>query len=122
MYSGCVIEATIFPLLAVLVPKWLSGCDKAKEKILFIISGRGTANDSQSYMVDNSTKLLGVLMAKFVEREYPHITVRHIHSTTNIFRYDENIAFVKRYVLPCIPCQPCKKTTYHLITASIHLQ
>ena len=107
VHSGCVIEATIFPLLAVLVPKWLAGCDKSKEKILFIISGRGTANDSQSSMVDNSTKLLGVLMAKFVEREYPLITVKHIHSTTNIFRYDENIAFVKRYVLPCTPCTPC---------------
>ena len=26
----------------------------------------------------------------------------HIHSTTNVFRYDENIAFVKRELLPLI--------------------
>ena len=90
------IEAVFFPLLAVLLPKWLVNCDKSKQKIVFIISGRGTPNDAKSSMADNSTKFLGVLIRLFIEREYPQIRVMHIHSTTNIFRYDENIAFVKR--------------------------
>ena len=93
---GCVIEATFFPLLAVLIPKWLAKCDKLKKKIVFIISGRGTPNDANSSMQDNSTKFMGILATKFLEREYPQVTVIHIHSATNIFRYDENIAFVKR--------------------------
>ena len=50
-------------------------------------------------MIDNSTKFTGVLITKFIEREYPQVKVIHIHSTTNIFRYDENIAFVKRFVI-----------------------
>lgn len=49
-------------------------------------------------MIDNSTKYIGVLVQKFIEREYPFIQVMHVHSQTNIFRYDENIAFVKRFV------------------------
>lgn len=100
MAPGCVIEATFFPLIAVLLPKWLVNCDPSKQKIVFIISGRGTPNDSRSLMIDNSTKFTGVLIKKFIEREYPLVKVMHIHSTTNIFRYDENIAFVKRSVLP----------------------
>lgn len=94
--KGCVIEATFFPLLAVLLPKWLTKCDASKQKIVVIISGQGTPNDAKSSMVDNSTKFTGVLITKFIEREYPDIKVLHIHSATNIFRYDENIAFVKR--------------------------
>jgi hypothetical protein len=42
------------------------------------------------------------LITKFIEREYPSLEVVHVHSATNIFRYDENIAFVKRELLPLI--------------------
>ena len=100
--NGCVIESVFFPLVAVLVPKWLQTCNPDKKKIIFIVSGRGTPNDSSSRMVDNSTKFTGVLITKFIEREYPDVEVYHVHSTTNIFRYDENIAFVKRELLPMI--------------------
>ena len=62
--QGCVIEAAFFPLIAVLLPKWLQDCDPSKKKIVFIVSGRGTPNDSSSRMVDNSTKFLGVLITK----------------------------------------------------------
>jgi len=100
--NGCVSESVFFPLVAVLIPKWLQTCDPDKKKIIFIVSGRGTPNDSSSRMVDNSTKFTGVLITKFIEREYPDVEVFHVHSTTNIFRYDENIAFVKRELLPMI--------------------
>lgn len=73
-----------------------------KNKIIFIISGRGTPTDSKTRMIDNSTKYTGVLITKFIDREYPNIKVVHVHSATNIFRYDENIAFVKRELLPMI--------------------
>jgi A distinct subfamily of CDD/CDA-like deaminases len=36
------------------------------------------------------------------ETLYPDITVIQIHSETNIFRYDENIVFVQRELMPCI--------------------
>ena len=62
--QGCVIEAAFFPLMAVLLPKWLQDCDPSKKKIVFIVSGRGTPNDSSSRMVDNSTKFSGVLITK----------------------------------------------------------
>ena len=62
--QGCVIEAAFFPLIAVLLPKWLQDCDPSKKKIVFIVSGRGTPNDSSSRMVDNSTKFSGVLITK----------------------------------------------------------
>jgi hypothetical protein len=96
------IEAVFFPLLAVLLPKWIKNCDPLKNKIIFIISGRGTPTDSKTRMIDNSTKYTGVLITKFIDREYPNIKVIHVHSATNIFRYDENIAFVKRELLPMI--------------------
>lgn len=97
-----IIEAVFFPLLAVLIPKWIENCDPLKSKIIFIISGRGTPTDSKTRMIDNSTKYTGVLITKFIDREYPNIKVIHVHSATNIFRYDENIAFVKRELLPMI--------------------
>jgi hypothetical protein len=99
---SCVIESVFFPLMSVLLPKWLQNSDPHKRKIVFIVSGRGTPDSSSSRMVDNSTKFSGVLMTKFIEKEYPGIEVVHIHSPTNVFRYDENIAFVKRELLPIV--------------------
>ena len=100
--TPCVIEGCMFPLVAVLIPKWLMNVDSSKRKVFFIISGRGTPNDSNSRMIDNSTKFSGILIKNFIQMQYPDIEVILVHSNTNIFRYDENIAFVKRELLPLI--------------------
>ena len=41
-------------------------------------------------------------MKVFIEKLYPNIEVVCVHSTTNLFRYDENIVFVKRNLIPRI--------------------
>jgi len=54
-------------------------------------------------MLDNSTKYTGRLIEQFLLQEYPEISeVQLLHSTTNLFRYDENIVFVKRQLLPLV--------------------
>jgi hypothetical protein len=42
------------------------------------------------------------LIALFLAKAYPKIEVQLIHSNTNLFRYDENIVFVKTELLPAI--------------------
>ena len=42
-------------------------------------------------------------MEKYINFLYPDVTVVRIHSEeSNIFRYDENLTFVKRQLIPCI--------------------
>lgn len=98
--TSCHINAADFPLLAVLIPKWLQAIQYKYRPdcklIVFLVTGRGTPNDTSARVIDNSTQLAGRLMAKFIELQYPFLEVRQIHSSTNLFRYDENIVFVKR--------------------------
>ncbi len=100
------IETVNFPLLAVVVPKWLETIQYKKRPdrkyIILLITGRGTPNDTSARVVDNSTLWTGRLMAKFIERVYPFIEVKQLNSSTNIFRYDENILFVKKELVPSI--------------------
>lgn len=42
------------------------------------------------------------MMEKWLNTTYPNVHVVRVHSVTNIFRYDENIAFVKTELLPLI--------------------
>jgi hypothetical protein len=101
------ISAAFFPLLAALVPKWESyilerGKYKANTKlVLFLISGQGTPRDEAANVVDNSTDLCAHLMKAFLQKAYPYIEVRLLPSPNlNLFRYDENIQFVKQILLP----------------------
>jgi len=101
------INAVYFPLLAILLPKWLETIQYRERSdscklILYFVTGRGTANDTSALVSDNSTEWTGKLMTKFINQLYPFIQVIHLHSQTNLFRYDENILFVKRELLPSI--------------------
>jgi hypothetical protein len=99
------IRSVYFPLIAVLIPKWLKSIDEGRsgfKKVLILVSGRGTPMDTAANMSDNSTKQAGRLIEHFVHLSYPDIEVQLVHSTTNLFRYDENIMFVKRELLPVI--------------------
>ena len=56
-----------------------------------------------SFITGNSTRFCAHLMEKFIKVLYPNVTVVRIHSDeSNIFRYDENLSFVKRQLIPCI--------------------
>jgi hypothetical protein len=41
-------------------------------------------------------------MKLFVEKLYPNIEVKLLHSEGNLFRYDENIYFVRKCLLPVV--------------------
>jgi A distinct subfamily of CDD/CDA-like deaminases len=102
------INAVFFPLLATLMPLWKS---KIKEKysdampvkqVLILVSGVGTPRNYTHSLKGNSTQQCAAIMKLFLKTLYPELVVVHVHSETNIFRYDENITFVQRELLPRI--------------------
>ncbi len=104
--STCVVDAMYFPLLSVLVHKWLDTLEANghldSRKIVILISGRGSPTDPTARCVDNSTKATAKLVQKLLMREYPALQIITLHSVTNLFRYDENIVFVKRELVPIV--------------------
>ena len=102
------INAIFFPLLSTLLPRWharisekYSPRDNLK-KVLILVTGVGTPRNWTHSVTGNSTEKLADLMEEFINTLHPDITVVKIHSDTNIFRYDENILFVQRELVPCI--------------------
>lgn len=94
-----------FPLIAVLVPKWLKSIESSKpsvRKVVILVSGKGTPSDINADMMDNSTKVTAQLIQTFLHLVYPDVEVRLLDSDTNLFRYDHNIIFVKHELLPVI--------------------
>jgi len=74
-----------------------------KKKVLILVSGVGTPRNWTHSIGGNSTEYCAKLMAKFVQSVYPDLIVVPIHSsTTNIFRYEDNISFVQNELMPCI--------------------
>ena len=67
------------------------------------MSGVGTPRNYTHEVCGNSTKFCAELMEIFIKNLFPEITVVQLHSErSNIFRYDENISFVKTHLLPKI--------------------
>jgi hypothetical protein len=104
--NECMIENAYFPLIAALLPKWIGSIDQHREnftKVVVLVSGRGTPMiQSSGSANDNSTKETGELIRLMIQRAYPGIQVVLLHSDSNLFRYDENIIFVKHDLLPLI--------------------
>ena len=102
----CAIQSIYFPLLAILVPSWLEKIEDKlpARKIIYLITGQGTPRDSRADVMDNSTEFTAKLMELFLRRIYPDITVVLLHSGrhSNLFRYDDNIKFVKSDLMPSI--------------------
>jgi hypothetical protein len=117
------IRQVFFPLLASLLPRWkqqialqhnLSSETSATKppssssssnniyRVLVLISGVGTPRDTTQDPQGNSTRVCAQLMQHFLHMVDPDIAVIHIHSDWNIFRYDENVRFVKEIFLPRI--------------------
>mmetsp|Transcript_14252 Transcript_14252/g.33116 ORF Transcript_14252/g.33116 Transcript_14252/m.33116 type:complete len:824 (-) Transcript_14252:1509-3980(-) len=107
------INAVFFPLLATLMPVWekrindkygafptTTASSLKPKKVLIIVSGVGQPRNWTHPTNANSTQQCAKLMKIFLNAIFPDLTVLHIHSDTNIFRYDENIAFVKQELLP----------------------
>ena len=59
--------------------------------IIYIIVIYSNPSDSTAKITDNSTKYLAQLMSLFIKSIDQSIEVVLVHSTTNLFRYDENI-------------------------------
>mmetsp|Transcript_25324 Transcript_25324/g.59275 ORF Transcript_25324/g.59275 Transcript_25324/m.59275 type:complete len:879 (-) Transcript_25324:2979-5615(-) len=111
------INAVFFPLLATLMPLWVSkistkygGSSSSSttsplitpKKVLILVSGVGQPRNWTHSVKGNSTRNCAELMKIFLQSNYPDLIVVHIHSDTNIFRYDENITFVQNELLPKI--------------------
>ncbi len=103
-----VIDGAYFPLISVLLPKWLKTIDVDRQhafnKVVLLVSGRGTpmVQTSNNTDNDNSTKCTAELIKFLIQKTYPGVTVKLLHSDSNLFRYDENIVFVKGQLLPLI--------------------
>jgi len=114
------LNAAFFPLLATLLPQWQArleekyasmernmetnnaGGSQACKKVIILVSGVGSPRNWTHSMDGNSTNECSKLMELFIETLYPEVAVVRIHSSTNIFRYDENIAFIQNELLPCV--------------------
>ena len=86
-----------------LIRNWLKNTADHYRKIVVLVSGKGEPVDRSTEDKDNSTEFTAKLIELFINQAYAGlIEVQHIHSTTNLFRYDSNIAFVKQDLLPKI--------------------
>lgn len=102
------INAVFFPLLATLMPQWQARIRQTYDhhtnpkQVLILVSGVGTPRNWTHSMTGNSTQVCAQLMQHYLQTLYPDLVVVHVHSETNIFRYDENISFVQNELMPCI--------------------
>ena len=69
---------------------------------LILVSGKGKPNNIQDKNDDNSTEFTSQLVKLFLRQAYCTVDIICIHSNTNLFRYDENIIFVKQELLPAM--------------------
>ena len=92
-----------FPLLAVCAKAWLSEvCEPESKRVVLLVTGTGTPRDFEEGDA-NSTENAGKLMRSFLRGLYgDSIEVVLLHSESNVFRYDENISFVRHELLPMV--------------------
>lgn len=111
----CEIRFVYFPLFAISLRQWHihTAClyemipSHHIERSIVLVSGRGKPNDAHAQEQDNSTEYTAKLLQEFVKHQsnecvYNKHTVYLLHSNTNLFRYDENILFVKRQLIPLV--------------------
>jgi hypothetical protein len=103
--SSPTLSAVYFPLLSMLIPKWLTEVDSrgkgGSRKIVFLVSGQGSPRDDTARVQDNSTETTAMVMEMFLKKVYPSLEVIQITSPAiNLFRYADNIVFVKSILKP----------------------
>ena len=98
------VVGAIMPLISVLIPEWLrvlrkkalqEGSQVPTKKVVVLLSGSAQPRDSKADPRDNSTEGTAQIMKRFLNLCYPDIEVVTIGSRGGIFRYDDNVNFVK---------------------------
>lgn len=120
------VVAVYLPLLAVVIPEWLRTIKRRMlslpsdhsvappRKVLVLVSGAGQPRNEKANPSDNSTQGVGWLIERFIRLVHPEIEVVHIVSSSyGIFRYDDNVRFVKEQVLPVIEAKRSDVVTDH---------
>jgi len=109
------VDGVYFPLLAIVLPKWLSLCSDLQgktcrsydsigehDKTLILISGCGSPRNSKDPVTGNSTRAACDIIKLFVQKYYPSIDVVILHSGAGIFQYNANVRFINKELLPKI--------------------
>ncbi|CAI5734462.1 unnamed protein product [Peronospora destructor] len=103
------ITAVYFPLVALLLPKWMQVLKEFQSKnsrqLIYLISGAGIPRNVEHSRNDNSTEITAQLIALFVHQYYSHMTAIQVHSGSNIFRFDDNVQFMTRELRPLLEAQ-----------------
>lgn len=103
--SSSTVTRIYFPILAIVARAWLDDVARPESELkVLLITGTGSPR-RESGEVDprgNSTESAGRLAKRFLERIIPNASVTVLHSETNVFRYDENISFVKNELEPAV--------------------
>uniref|UniRef100_K3X7R0 Uncharacterized protein n=1 Tax=Globisporangium ultimum (strain ATCC 200006 / CBS 805.95 / DAOM BR144) TaxID=431595 RepID=K3X7R0_GLOUD len=98
------ITAVYFPLIALLLPKWVQVLREFKSEssrqLIYLISGAGIPRNEAHSIHGNSTETTAQLIALFVQQYYPQMSVTLVHSGSNIFRFDDNVQFMTRELRP----------------------
>ncbi|KAF1317256.1 hypothetical protein FI667_g14925, partial [Globisporangium splendens] len=98
------ITAVYFPLIALLLPKWVQVLREFKsessKQLIYLISGAGIPRNEAHSIHGNSTETTAKLIALFVQQYYPQMSVTLVHSGSNIFRFDDNVQFMTRELRP----------------------
>jgi len=122
-HSAVRVVGVYLPLLAVVIPEWMRAIKRrglqqpkstpAPRKVLVIVSGAGQPRNDKANPADNSTEGTGEIIERFVRLVHPDIEVVHIPSAYGIFRYDDNVRFVKEQVLPVIEAKRAQVVASH---------
>jgi cytidine deaminase len=105
----CYIKQIYFPLLATLVSKWMKQLDYDQiERTIYFVCGAGVPIHDHFEKELNSTHEMAKTMRRLLKTSYEgkfniDLEVDVINSEkTNLFRYDENMYFVKKDLVPKI--------------------
>ena len=71
-------------------------------RVVFFISGNSVPGDSEHASGAGSTEATAILLSRFMRHVYPNVLCHHIASGDDVFRYDANVAFLRRYLIPHI--------------------
>lgn len=85
-----------------MLSQWIRQCTAGAKQRVILVSGRGQAIDTGTSELDNSTQFTAQLVKLFIDTKWPMIACHLIHSDDNLFRYDSNIMFVKKDLVPFV--------------------
>jgi len=99
------ITAVYFPLLALVLLGWQRNRDsslRGSRPVLCLVSGSGQPNQRDHNPMGNNTKGVAFLMERWLKYISPDVQVEQVWSDHGIFRFDSNVEFVNKQLLPII--------------------